>query len=93
MRLPNRVLAPLALATIGGLASTTFTDGHTGATIQGLVGSAMGGGTLLLLHLATRGGVGSGDLKLASVLGGASGAISASTTWWALLLGAASAMI
>jgi leader peptidase (prepilin peptidase)/N-methyltransferase len=93
MRLPNRVLAPLALATTGGLASTIFTRGHTGAAIHGVLGCVIAGGTCLLLHLASRGGVGFGDVKLAAIIGGASGSINVSTAWWALLLGAGSAMI
>lgn len=93
MRLPNRILGPLALATIGGVASTSFTQGHTGAAIHAVLGCVMAGGTFLVLHLVSRGGVGLGDVKLAAIVGSASGAINAATVWWALLLGAASAMI
>ncbi|MCA0297254.1 MAG: prepilin peptidase [Actinobacteria bacterium] len=93
MRLPNRILAPVAAVTILGLASTGVTGGGWATAVSGLIGGLVAGAALMMLNLLTRGGVGIGDIKLAAIIGSAAGAVSLATAWWALLVGSVVALI
>jgi leader peptidase (prepilin peptidase)/N-methyltransferase len=93
MRLPNRILGPVALLTLAGLAGSAAWRGDWTIAVQSGAGALLAGGTFWLLHLATRGGVGFGDVKLAGVVGLVAGAVSLGTTWCALAFGSAGALI
>lgn len=93
MRLPNIILAPAALLTLAGLAIAGALRGDWSTPSRAAAGALLAGGTLWLLSLITRGGVGFGDVKLAALVGLATGAVAMSAAWWALLVGSASALL
>ncbi|MCA0295264.1 MAG: prepilin peptidase [Actinobacteria bacterium] len=92
MRLPNRILVPVAVAAFGGLASTVLTQSGWTTALRGLLGGLIAGGTLAVLSLITHGGIGFGDVKLAVILGVSTGAITIAAAVWSLLLGSISAL-
>lgn len=91
MRLPNRIVGPVALITVAGLASTFATQGGSGTPLKGTSGALIAGGTFWLLSLITRGGIGFGDVKLAAIVGIPLGAVSPSIIFWALVVSAIAA--
>jgi leader peptidase (prepilin peptidase)/N-methyltransferase len=56
-------------------------------------GALLSGGTFWLLSSVTRGGVGFGDVKLAALVGLATGSVSLITVWWAIAAGTLLAVI
>ncbi len=93
MRLPNRILAPVAAATFIGLASTGIADGGWATAAMGLLGGLIAGAAFGVLNLLTRGGVGFGDVKLATVIGTALGTNGLGLVWWGLAVGSLAALI
>lgn len=93
MRLPNRILGPVAVLALLGLTSTLFVVGERSAVVGGLIGAIIAGGAFWLLSVLIRDGIGRGDVKLATVIGFSAGAVSPATAWWSLLIGAVTAVI
>lgn len=93
MRLPNKILGPVAIVTVAGLATTFVTESAPGAALRGAGGMLLSGGSFWLLHALSHGGIGLGDVKLAAVIGISVGAISLTAVWWALLIGSLTALI
>ncbi len=93
MRLPNIILGPVALLTLAGLAIAAASRGDWSTPLRATAGALLAGGTLWLLNLITRGGVGFGDVKLAALVGLATGAVAMSAAWWAILVASASAFV
>jgi leader peptidase (prepilin peptidase) / N-methyltransferase len=81
--LPNRIVYPLALATVVLLALAALGDGDCGALGRAVLGGVAGMVTLGVLHLASPRSMGFGDVKLAFVLGLALGWLG----WGELVLG------
>jgi leader peptidase (prepilin peptidase) / N-methyltransferase len=81
--LPNRVVYPLALATLVLLTLAAIGDGAWGALGRAVLGGVAGMLTLGVLHLASPRSMGFGDVKLAFVLGLALGWLG----WGELVLG------
>lgn len=67
--LPNRIVYPLALATLGLLTLAALGDSAWDALGRALLGGVAGMVALGLLHLASPRSMGFGDVKLAFVLG------------------------
>lgn len=88
LRIANRVLAPTAaisLLTIVGMAAAA----QDWRTLIVPVGSAlMTGGVFAALHLAAKGGIGFGDVKLAAVIGLAVGPLGIAAVWLSVLYAA-----
>lgn len=93
MRLPNRILGPVAFVTLAGLVGAAAWRGTWTIAVQSIAGAFLAGGTFWLLNWATHGGVGFGDVKLASLVGLVAGAVSLAAVWWAVALGTAGALI
>lgn len=103
MRLPNRILGPVAGLTLAGLASvgTAGSSASIDAALRGswdvalksAAGAVLAGVTFGLLNIVSRGGVGFGDVKLAAVVGLATGAVSLMSVWWAVAVGTLLALI
>jgi leader peptidase (prepilin peptidase)/N-methyltransferase len=68
-KLPNRLLAAAWLVTIGGALATA----NASIVVRMLAGTVLAGGLMLLVRLAR--GVGMGDVKMASVIGGTTGGV------------------
>ncbi len=88
-RLPNRIVLPalgalVTLAIVDGLAT-----GDTGRMLRALTGGLALGVFYAVMHLASRQGLGGGDVKLAAALG----VLLAWHGWTTLLLGAAGAFL
>jgi leader peptidase (prepilin peptidase)/N-methyltransferase len=81
--LPNRVVYPLALATLALLTLAALGDGAWDALGRAVLGGVAGMLTLGVLHLASPRSMGFGDVKLAFVLGLALGWLG----WSELVLG------
>ncbi len=88
MRLPNRILGPVILLTLAGLAVTAAPYENWTLAAQSAGGALLGGATFWVMNSATRGGVGFGDVKLAALVGLVTGSVALTTTWWALLAAA-----
>lgn len=67
--LPNRILWPWFLWTLGLLGAASLLAGQPAMLLRTVLGGALLGSGYLLLHLAAPGGMGLGDVKLAVVLG------------------------
>ncbi len=93
MRLPNGILGPTALLTLVGVAAAVLWSGDWIVLAQASAGTLVSGGTFWLLNVITRGGVGFGDVKLASLVGLAAGSVSLITVWWAIAAGTLLALI
>ena len=81
--LPNRIVYPLAVATVGLLVVAAVGDGAWGALGRALLGAVAAMTALGVLHLVSPRSMGFGDVKLAFVLGLALGWLG----WRELLLG------
>jgi leader peptidase (prepilin peptidase)/N-methyltransferase len=81
--LPNRIVYPLALATLTLLTLAALVDGAWDALGRAVLGGLAGMLTLAVLHLASPRSMGFGDVKLAFVLGLALGWLG----WGELVLG------
>ena len=68
-RLPNRILLPGTLVSIGLLATGAWFDGRIGDIPEALAAGAGYFGVMLVIALIAKGGFGFGDVKLAFVLG------------------------
>lgn len=93
MRLPNRILGPVAGLTLAGLALDAALRGSWVVALQSAAGAVLAGVTFGLLNIVSRGGVGFGDVKLAALVGLATGAASLMSVWWAVAVGTLLALI
>lgn len=93
MRLPNRVLALTAAASITLVAATTAITGSSTPAISAAIGSLAAGGLFAISHTITRGGIGYGDVKLAAIIGLAIGHLGLQPLWLGLLAGTTTAFV
>ena len=91
-RIPNRTLASTAAATIAALIGLAAV-GNTTQAITGTIGGIIAGALFAILHAATRGGIGFGDVKLVTVIGLAIGPLGLPIAWMALITGPIAAVI
>ena len=92
-RIPNHVLIPTAMLTAALLLVTTFWNGDASAPLLGLLGGGLGGGTFAVVHFATKGGIGFGDVKLAATIGLSIGHLGLTAVCVAFLAGSIVALI
>ncbi|KJL45958.1 Type 4 prepilin-like proteins leader peptide-processing enzyme [Microbacterium hydrocarbonoxydans] len=88
-RLPNRIVLPTLLAVVLLAVLDAVAMGESGALVRALWGLVILGGFYALLRIASRAGMGGGDVKLAALIGVVLGWHS----WTALAVGAASAFV
>lgn len=93
MRLPNRVLGGTALLMAGAILTVAWVGAGPDAAIQTLIGAAAGGGLFAVIHFASRGELGFGDVKLAAIIGAGLGPLGLGHVCVALLAGSAAALI
>lgn len=67
-RLPNAIVYPAAVVALAAIA-VLDAAGPEISLVGGLIGACAFGGTLLVIALASRGGMGFGDVKLAGLIG------------------------
>lgn len=85
-RLPDRVLGPVAVASLLTVVVVSAATHRFQVPVLGGVGLVLAGGCYFALHLVGGGAVGLGDVKLAAVLGLTLGAVGLGVLWWAMLL-------
>jgi leader peptidase (prepilin peptidase)/N-methyltransferase len=85
-RLPDRILIPTAIWTALGVGATLWITGPL-AGVEAILAAALCGGGFWILHLAGRGALGFGDVKLAAVIGAATALVSWSAVLYALVAG------
>lgn len=93
MRIPNRVIASaavLALVTVAGSAAIMQT---WGVLFVALIAALAVGGLFAVTHFVTRGGIGFGDVKLATVIALALGPLGVTAVWLSFLTGSMAALV
>ncbi|PKI93254.1 prepilin peptidase [Actinomycetales bacterium SN12] len=88
-RLPNRIVLPTLSALLVLVAVEALATGETERLMRALLGGIALGAFFAVLRLASRRGMGGGDVKLATVIG----LVLAWHGWQILLLGAAAAFL
>ncbi|MFJ4045574.1 prepilin peptidase [Microbacterium sp. NPDC089987] len=88
-RLPNRIVLPTLGALLVLVAVEALATGETERLVRALLGGIALGAFFAVLRLASRRGMGGGDVKLATVIG----LVLAWHGWQILLLGAAAAFL
>jgi len=88
-RLPDAIVLPAFAVLAVLLAAAALVSGDLGALLRALLGAVAMLVLYLLIHLATRGGMGFGDVKLAAVLGLATGWVG----WDALIVAVVAAFV
>ncbi|MFD5215243.1 prepilin peptidase [Microbacterium sp. NPDC058345] len=88
-RLPNRIVLPALAAVIALVGVEALATGDGERMLRALLGGLALGAFYAILHLASKQGMGGGDVKLAAVIG----VVLAWHGWQTLLLGAAAAFL
>jgi len=88
-RLPNRIVLPTLGALIVLAVVESLTTGDAARMLRALLGGLVLGFFYAVIHVASRQGMGGGDVKLAAVIG----LVLAWHGWWTLLLGSAAAFV
>lgn len=92
-RLPNRVTGLLAAAVAGLVVLVTIVTGVPAVAVYAVLGGILAGVVYLASHLLTRGGLGMGDVKLATVSGLTIGTTGLSAVVAAIMIGSLAAII
>lgn len=87
MRLPNRILGPTALASLAGILTATIVLQQPTTAVQALLGAVLAGSVFYLTNRITHGGIGMGDVKLATLIGTTIAPLSLTLVLPALLTG------
>jgi leader peptidase (prepilin peptidase)/N-methyltransferase len=85
-RLPDRILVPAAIWTALAVGVTLWITSPL-AGIGAILAAALCGGGFWILHLAGRGALGFGDVKLAALIGAATALVSWTAVLYALVAG------
>lgn len=93
LRIPNRVLAPAAVATVLTIGGTAATTQEWRSLIAPSAAALVTACVFAAIHFATRGGIGFGDVKLAAVIGLAVGSLGVGTAWLSVLAGSIAALV
>ena len=93
LRLPNRVLVPTAILTLLALAGLAAATQDWSTVVLPAVAACLTGTVLAGVHVASKGGIGFGDVKLATAMSLAVGPLGVGAVWLALLAGSAAALI
>ena len=93
LRLPNRVLAPTAAATLLAVVGIAVATQDWMTLIVPTVAALVTGGVFAAVHFATKGGIGFGDVKLATVIGLAVGSLGVTAAWLSALAGSLTALV
>ncbi len=93
LRLPDRVLAPTAAAALFAVGGITVATQDWMTLIVPTVAALATGGVFAAVHLATKGGIGFGDVKLATVIGLAVGSLGVTAAWLSTLAGSLTALV
>ena len=90
-RLPREISYPLVASMLVGIGFVAWDEGTSRPLVDALVGAAIATFVLLVFHLASRGGLGDGDVRLAPALGTLAFLDGVETVWTGLLIAFVSA--
>lgn len=93
LRIPNRVLAPTAAATLLAVGGTVAVTQEWRTLIVPAAAAVVTGGVFAAIHIATKGGIGFGDVKVAALIGLAVGPLGIAAVWLAVLAGTLIALV
>ncbi|MCC6498498.1 MAG: prepilin peptidase [Propionibacteriaceae bacterium] len=93
LRIQNRVLMPAMAVTLLALLGIAVAERDWSALGSPVVAALATGGSFAAFHLATHGGIGLGDIKLATVIGLALGPIGVDAVWISVLAGSLTTLI
>lgn len=93
LRIPNQVLAPTAFATLMAIVGIAAAAREWSVTLIPVASGLLAGGVFAAVHLATKGGIGFGDVKLATVIGLSVGPLGLGAAWLTLLIGSVAALV
>jgi leader peptidase (prepilin peptidase)/N-methyltransferase len=92
LRIPNRVLVPVAAATLLAIVSVAAAAQDWRTVLTPVVAALVNAAVFAAVHFATRGGIGFGDVKLAAVIGTAVGPLGVGAVWLSVLAGSVLAL-
>jgi len=92
-RLPDKLLLPMAVIVSMAVIAITILTGDPARAGRAFAGGLASLAGHWILHRASRGGLGYGDVKLAGTLGIATSSINLTTLWWSLMIGVSAAAI
>lgn len=93
LRIPNRVIAPTAAATLLAVIGISAMAQNWWTLLVSVAAALLTGGVFAAVHFFTKGGLGFGDVKLAAVIGLAVGPLGVSAVWGCILAGSVVAII
>lgn len=93
LRIPNRVLAPTGVATLLAVVGMAAAKHDWGTLIVPAVVALAAGGVFAAVHVATGGGIGFGDAKLAALIGLAVGPLGVGAVWLSMLTGSIAGLV
>lgn len=93
MRIPNPVLARTAAGTVVALAGTAAAAREWRTLVLPVSAALMVGAVFVALHLATKSGIGFGDVKLAALIGLSVGPLGTGAVWLSVLAGSVAALV
>lgn len=93
LRIPHRALVPAAAATLLAIVGVATATWDCQVFLAPLAAAAATGAVFAAVHLATKGGIGFGDVKLAALIGLAVGPLGVGTVWLAALTGSLAALL
>lgn len=93
LRIPNRVLAPIAVTTLVAVVClAAVTEDWPPLVVDGMA-ALLAGGVFAAAHCATKGGVGFGDVKFAAAIGLALGPLGLGAVCLSMFVGLAAALV
>ena len=93
LRIPNHVLAPTAATTLLAIVVVAATERDWRTLVVPVASALLTGGLLAAVHFATKGGIGFGDVKLATVIGLTVGPLGVGAAWLGILAGSVAALV
>lgn len=93
LRIPDRVLSPTAALTLIAIAGVVSASEEWRTLVDSIAAAIVTGSVFAAVHLATKGGIGFGDVKLAAVIGLAIGPLGSGAVWLSVLVGSVAALV
>ena len=93
LRIPDRVLVPAAVVTLLAVVATAAAQHRWSALVLPVAAALTTGAMFAAVHFVSKGGIGFGDVKLASVMGLSIGPLGLGPVWLAVITGSLGALV
>jgi len=93
LRIPNRVLAPTAVASMLVVVGITVATQAWMTLVVPTVATLATGGAFAAVHFASKAGIGFGDVKVAAIIGLALGSLGLEVVWLSIMVGSLGALV